>query len=308
MQSLFSALQYPFPSRIHPDHVLIEKEIPAFLDVYTFLPPDARKQFEAANFGRLSALWYPDVPFDMLIPAARLVVWIFVFDDHYGPLPLPELKKAHERLIAILRGSLPRPEENAVFQQFSLVHEELACHIRPNTWMTRYIESWEYFFEGQQLEKQYSYKQDLVYPSIEEYMSLREKVGGTYPYVDILEITSGYILPAHIITHPAIQRRRFFVSRLATWDNDLLSYDKEKRDHEAMNLVAVVQHEYNCPLEDAYHIAMEMRNQQVEAYLDLRINWPDFGEHHAAVTDYAARLDWLISGHLEWYRDNPRYQ
>lgn len=308
MQSLFSALQYPFPSRIHPDHVLIEKEISAFLDAYTFLPSEVRQQFKAANIGRLTALWYPDVPFSLLIPAARLVTWIFVFDDHFGPLPMAPLKEAQDRLIAILRGSPLQPDDDAIYRQFAMAHEALACHAVTDNWMRRYIEGWQYFFEGQQLDKQYSYKQEVTYPTIDAYMTLREKVGGTYPYIDIVEIMSGFILPAEIIGHPSIQQRRFFVSRLATWDNDLLSFEKEQRNQEAMNLVAVVQHAYKCPLEDAYYIALEMRNQQVEAYLDLRDNWPDFGEHHAAMTDYAARLDWLISGHLEWYRDNPRYQ
>nr|WP_295873838.1 hypothetical protein [uncultured Chitinophaga sp.] len=240
MQSLFTELQYPFPSRIHPDHVLIEKEIPAFVDAYTFLPPDARSQFKAAQLGRLTALWYPDCPFHLLIPLARLLVWVFVFDDVYARLPLSQLKAAQERLSGILLGDLPAREEESIFHQFAIAHHELAFHNQAAAWKARYLESWQYFFEGQQLEKQYSYKQELTYPRLTEYIGLREKLGAAYPYLDLLEVISGGILPAEVFHHPAVQQRRFFVSRLTTWDNDLLSFEKEKRNQEAMNLVAVI--------------------------------------------------------------------
>ncbi|NLR63381.1 hypothetical protein HGH92_03595 [Chitinophaga varians] len=307
MQSLLAELQYPFPSRTHPDHALIEKAVHAFIDSYTSLSTDARKQFKAAGFGRLTALWYPDSPFPQLIPLARLLTWIFIFDDVCARWPLPQLKGAHDRLTAILRGSPSYPEEDAMFQQFAIVYEELACHTLPQAWMTRYMASWHYFFEGQLLEKQYSYKHDLTYPSLAEYLDLREKLGAAYPFLDLAEVISGFMLPSEVFSHPAIQQRRFFVSRLTTWDNDLLSFDKEKRSQEAMNLVAVIQHEHDCPQEEAYRIAMHMRAEQVAAYRQLCNDWPDFGEHREAVADYALRLDWLISGHLEWYRDNPRY-
>ncbi|QJB36340.1 hypothetical protein HF324_00060 [Chitinophaga oryzae] len=307
MQSLFTELQYPFPSRIHPDHVLIEKEIPAFADAYTFLPQDARSQFKAAQLGRLTALWYPDCPFRLLIPLARLLVWVFVFDDVYARLPLSQLKAVQDRLTGILRGDLPAQEEESILHQFAIAHHELAFHNQAAAWKARYLESWQYFFEGQLLEKQYSYKQELTYPRLAEYIGLREKLGAAYPYIDLVEVVSGCILPAEVFQHPAIQQRRFFVSRLTTWDNDLLSFDKEKRSLEAMNLVAVLQHEHRCPLEEAYRIALHMRREQVAAYLQLCAGWPDFGPWNTAVKDYALRLDWLISGHLEWYRDNPRY-
>ncbi|SKA41347.1 hypothetical protein SAMN04488128_105422 [Chitinophaga eiseniae] len=307
MQSLFTELQYPFPSRIHPNHALIEKEIPALIDAYTFLSPDARRQFKAADFGRLTALWYPDCPFKMLIPAARLLVWVFIFDDVYARLPLPQLKAAQDRLTGILRGHSPAQEEESVFQQFAIAHHELAFHSQAAAWKARYLKSWQYFFEGQQLEKQYSYKQELTYPRLAEYMDLREKLGAAYPYIDLVEVVSGCILPAEVFQHPAVQQRRFFVSRLTTWDNDLLSFEKEKRSLEAMNLVAVIQHEYRVSLEEAYRIALRMRQEQVADYRQLCTEWPDFGAWKAVVADYVLQLDRMISGHLEWYRDNPRY-
>ncbi|MBC9914359.1 terpene synthase family protein [Chitinophaga varians] len=308
MQSLLAELQYPFPSRIHPDHALIEKEVHAFIDSYTSLSPEARQQFKAAGFGRLTVLWFPDSPLRQLIPLARLLTWTFIFDDVGARWPLPQLKGAHDRLTAILRGSPSYPGEDAMFQQFAMVYEELACHLLPQAWMTRYIASWQYFFEGQLLEKQYSYKHDLTYPSLAAYLDLREKLGAAYPFIDLVEVTSGFMLPPEVFGHPAIQQRRFFVSRLTTWDNDLLSFEKEQRSLEAMNLVAVIRHEHNCLLQEAYNIALRMRDEQVEAYLHLCAHWPNFGEHREAVAAYALRLDWLISGHLEWYRDNPRYQ
>nr|WP_295873839.1 hypothetical protein [uncultured Chitinophaga sp.] len=50
-----------------------------------------------------------------------------------------------------------------------------------------------------------------------------------------------------------------------------------------------------------------MRQEQVAAHQQLCAGWPDFGRWNAAVADYGLRLDRMISGHLEWYRDNPRY-
>lgn len=307
MQSLLAELQYPFPSRTHPDHALIEKAVHAFIDSYTSLSPDARQQFKAAGFGRLTALWYPDSPYQQLIPLARLLTWTFIFDDVCARWPLPQLRGAHDRLTAILRGSPSFPGEDALFQQFAMAHEELVFSMMPAAWKARYIGDWEYFFEGQLLDTQYSYKQDLTYPTLEAYRELREKIGAAYPFIDLVEVTSGFMFPPEVFSHPAVQQRRFFVSRLTTWDNDLLSFDKERRSQEAMNLVAVIQHAYDCPQEEAYRKAMYMRAEQVAAYLQLRNNWPDFGQYREAVADYALRLDWLISGHLEWYRDNPRY-
>lgn len=307
MQSLLAELQYPFPSRIHPDHALIEKEVHAFIDSYTSLSPEARQQFKAAGFGRITALWYPDSPYPLLLAAARLTTWTFIFDDVCGPWPTPQLQHAHERLTAILHGSPSPPGEDAIFQQFAITHEEMAFSTMPAAWRARYIRNWQYFFEAQLLDTQYSYKQDLSYPTLEAYMELREKIGAAYPFIDLVEVMSGYMLPPGVLEDSAIQQCRFFVSRLTTWDNDLLSFDKERRNLEAMNLVAVLQHEHHLSLEAAYRLAVQMRHEQVAAYLRLRHNWPDFGQHQEAAADYALRLEWLISGHLEWYHDNPRY-
>ncbi|MFY0256284.1 hypothetical protein ACDQ55_20280 [Chitinophaga sp. 30R24] len=300
-------IHYAFPHQVNKDLTAIVDNVNSCIDTYTFIPLPVRAALKAASFGKLVAFIYPHAAPELLLPCGRLVLWIFIFDDLYGPLPVSDLIQVHGKLTAILNGDLTYANEHIMLQHFALSHQELSPYITP-LWLERYIADWQYFFEGMILDKQYSYQSTIIYPSIEEYMILREKVGGIYPFITLSEIIAGFILPPEIFRHPAIQQARLTVSKLVTWTNDLFSVNKERENNEAMNLVAVIQNEHGCSWEEAYNTAISMHNQVLAAYITLRASWPNFGDFHARVETYISLLEYMISGNLAWYADNPRYQ
>ncbi|MFC6101514.1 terpene synthase family protein [Olivibacter domesticus] len=305
MKNLKSLLTYPFEGRVHPQAVVLENQVNLWLDDCHFLPESFRQKEQKIRVGHWVASNWPDAPYERLIPMARWFLGGFLHDDHHTKLPLKELVRVTMRIDDVWKGAAITPEDNEIVRQFGIATDELR-RFAPPEWVDRYLWHNRLFFEGIMSEAYYNFKN--IYPSVEEYIDIRDKTMGGQALCDLTEVASCTILPYEIYLHPTIQRIIKLSGYLMGWANDIYSMEKEKNDNETLNLVLVIQHTRNCTLESALKAAIQLHDDHLMEFLRLRSKLPDFHEHNEDVERYVSSIELMIHGHLIWIRQASRYE
>lgn len=293
-------LEYPFELKVSPHVELIEKQVTLWIDEYVCLPESLRKRYKKSNFGKLATCFFPNASPELLLSMGRWVLVAFAFDDYYGSYSLDELKIQCQKVIDILNGDSSHAEENEIFKQFNALRDEL-FPIVTQEWIQRFIDDHQLWFDGMFEETLYSYKEITIYPSLEEYVLLREKVSAGLVVCDLLEVSIGFIMPKELFLHPTIQRIRQLLTLMVAWFNDIHSVSWELERHEAANLVLVIKNERNCSKEEAYEAAIEIHNNDLEEFIEITRNLPDFGKYNNDVKRYIYNAELFLKAEEGWY-------
>lgn len=304
MNNRKSLLSYPFEGRVHPQAMELENQVNKWLDGYHFLPETFRQNERKISIGHLVASAWPEAPYERLIPVARWFLAGFLHDDHNTKLPLKDLVRVTERIYEVCNGAAITSEDDEIIRHFSISVDEFRQFATPD-WMERYLRHAYLFFDGVLSESFYNFKN--IYPSLEEYIDIREKTMGVLALADLTEVASCNILPYEIYLHPTIQRMGKLSGFLLAWANDIYSMKREKSENETMNLVLVIWRNRGCSLEAALEAAIQLHDDYVAEFLRLRSKLPDFHEFNADVERYVSSLELMISGHLIWIPQATRY-
>ncbi|MCW3462013.1 terpene synthase family protein [Chitinophaga nivalis] len=299
-------LKYPFPSRINPGVDLLEENAISIIEAYQLLPDAFNEKLKKINAGYWAAASWPNGTEEQLSVITRWLIWAITFDDYYGPLNLDDLSEACARSVEILRGAPITAHDNEIFRQLSLVREALQSFVT-DQWMARFIDDHIHFFEGLMIDTNYSYKPVARYPSLEDYLEIRVKIMLAPGVADLIEVTTGSILPEDVYNHPYIRRISALAYDMMGWANDLYSLEKEILAHEVMNLVLVLQHTQNRSPEDAIQEAVRMHDAHLEKFTKLSHAIPDFGANQALVQKYVEGLGTWLNGHISWLSYTSRY-
>ncbi|QJB31465.1 hypothetical protein HF329_09185 [Chitinophaga oryzae] len=307
--STLTKFYYPLPVRVSEHANFLDNLVNEWLSAYDCLDANQKKKMLNGKFGNLAAHFFPLASLPQLIWMTRWNLTFFVFDDFYGPLPLGELSAKIQRAMEILQGAPLTKDDNEIFRQMFIMRKEILPHVEGNLfWMDQFNASMGLFFEGMKADTAFSYREEVRYPRLKEYLVLREKIVATYPLLDFAEIEVHAILPPPVINDPVLRRLRQLACRLVSWSNDVYSLKKELEDHEAMNLVLVIKEEFNCSTEEAIDRAVDIHERDLSAFLELSNNLPgNYGPYGAAVRRYVDAIGLLLSGHIEWYDHTLRY-
>lgn len=307
MKNLKTVLLNPFPPRVSPHIELLREQSEKWInEEYSSLPQPFIKMMKRLDGASWAAHSWPDASLSLSIIFTRALLWGIAQDDYYAPFPTDELSKVNYRMMEVARGAIPDPEENPIIHQFSILMRELEA-IATEDWVERYIYDVSQYLEGIEIDSSISYRKNINYPSINEYIPIRRKNVAMATVNDKIELVTG-ILPNYIVVHPFIQQARILGGDLFAWSNDLISLEKEMRDDEGLNLVLVIQNERKCSMEAAFDEAVQMYNSRVEEFVALYNNIPDFGVYTPVVKKFLEGQGLWISGYLNWFEDTKRYK
>jgi len=300
MKTQIFLLEYPFVLKASPFAERLEQFIQIEIDKYTCLPEKVKYMYRKSNFGKLTANVFPNAEFEELIPMGRWMLVGFAFDDFYGSKSLDELGRMCEKVIDILQGKLPDPDAEEFFHQFSMVKNEL-LPMATSFWMERFIKHHKIWFEGMKIDTFYSRENRTDYPSLKEYIRIREKIVGGEIICDLMEIAAGFIMPEEVFNHPMIKRLRQLITLMMAWFNDIHSVAWELQRKEAMNLVLVIQNEKNCSQKEAYDAAVKIHDNDLAEFIHITKSLPDFGKYNKGVKKYVHNVELFLKGQESWY-------
>ncbi|MDN3695411.1 hypothetical protein QWZ06_25885 [Chryseobacterium tructae] len=297
--------EYPFLFKSSTYEDLSEQLMIDLIDKYSILSASQKKIYKKARLGSLTAQVYPNAGIDKLIVLGRWMFFGFCFDDFYGSRPINELKIACQRAIDILKGELPEEGEPEFFHQLTIIKKEFSPFVT-DYWFERLIRHHQDWFEGMEIETEYNNEKTQSFPSVEDYMLIREKLVGGELVCDQLEVVSDFIMTEEIFTHPDIKRYRQLFFRLMAWFNDLYSFEKEALNGEKMNLVLVIENERNCSRSEAYIEAVHFHNDDLEEFIRIGKNIPDFGIQNEGLKRYVHNAELFLKGQEAWYKNGTK--
>ncbi|MCW3465275.1 terpene synthase family protein [Chitinophaga nivalis] len=309
-KQIIPGLTYPFHDLRNSKAEAIEQESQKWLSKdYVVMPDEFNRKtqnykYHHTHVGYMAARMYPFASFEKLKPITRFLLWGLINDDLYENSPVNEIQNVRDRSIATLRGFSLQPRDNSLLMQLKVQREEMLNHM-PMYWMNRYINSIDKGFEGMQLEAYY--KSNMIFPTIEDYVTIREKAVLVYPLIDLCELQAGHALPDRIFYHPVIQHLASLVCKIIAFANDYFSVEKE-REKDVMNIVLILEHQFGLSTTDAYLKAISMHDDNVSAFCKTANELPDFGTCSHLVKRLIDNIGILITGHRSWYeKDTHRY-
>lgn len=299
--------EYPFPARINTHADILEQQAHRWLDEYGCLHGMMRLRLKEAGFGYAAARLFPAAGYRQLIPFGRLLMWTAVM-DHYaeGSAAAFENLKAQSMDI-LLHGNLCDPD-NEMLRQLAIFREELLNAFPvPACWMERFTASICAYFEGLKLEA--PYRAEGRFPDTPEaFIRLREMSSGAMPFIDLIEVETGAVIPEAVFPHHVIQQLRRLTSHLLIWCNDYFSAEKE-RAQDISNLVLALEHNRQCTPAAAYEAALDIHNATLHEFISVCNNLPRVGAFDPYIGQYVHHLQLMIHGNLSWYmNETTRYQ
>lgn len=289
------SLRYPFPSALNPHADRLEKKVVDWLsNHYAFLPEKVKAKYRKTAIAQAAGCMFPRANRMQLTAICRFYIWAFTIDDCFEFTSAEHIQQIQAKAISVLRNG--QPTEELLYQPLLELRKELLA-MGSAKWLDRFCRSLGLYFEG--VKQEIPYRRQLVFPSLEDYIVIREKAANVHTLVDLAQVITGKALPSGVLEHPILQRLVQLSARVMAWTNDYVSAHLEK-GNDVLNLVLIIQHERQCTLQEAYKLAMELHDQDVAAFCLLRNALPDFGIYSLPIANYVENLALMMHGHLYW--------
>ncbi|MEV4886893.1 hypothetical protein SAMN05660461_5618 [Chitinophaga ginsengisegetis] len=300
LELLNTQFKYPFPTLKNPNaDQLQEITENQWIDgEYLWLyenNPDLRKKYKKTKTAHIAAQWFPTAPVERFKPICRLMLWTLYNDDLYEESEPNDIENVRTQSIAILNGEISNAEATIPLgAMLTSLRQELLQFI-PQESISRFTKMISRYFLG--LEAELRYKQNKMFPTIAECITLREDSICLYPFLQLTEIETGIILPPEIHEHPVIRRLQALACHLVTFFNEVQSVMKDEATGSIYyNIVKVIQNERQISLEEAYLEDLRLHNEDLREFITLQASLPDFGIWHEAVVNWVHYMSMVLSG------------
>lgn len=300
-------LSCPFPSLVNPHVTEVDRETFSWLVASRMISDSAElDRYREAAYGWLGARTYPYAGPEALRLVTDWCVWLFAFDDAFceSDRRAAEIARALPRLLAVLDDPGAGDEPRDPFTRALLdLTRRVAAAGTPDQldrwrWVTKdylFAQVWEA-----------ANREDEIVPTYGDYIFMRRRTGAMLTVFALIDVATGEPLTAAEWRHPDTQAITQQANDVVVWDNDLLSYAKERGGvNSRNNLVSVLsQHRHRSVQEAMDHIG-RMRDEAIGAMLDLRARLEKL--ESPAVDAYVRGLEHWISGSIDYSLTSTRY-
>ncbi|MGW4639518.1 4-epi-cubebol synthase [Sphaerisporangium sp. NPDC004334] len=305
---LLPPLSSPFPSLVSPYAEQIDAETFSWLVASRMIvDPAELDRYREAGYGWLGARTYPYAAHDMLRLVTDWCVWLFAFDDAFCECDrrAAEIARALPQLLAVLDED-PAPGA-PVDNPFARAMLDIKGRVRAagspdqlDRWRTvtkdyLFAQVWEA-----------ANREDAVVPTVGDYIFMRRRTGAMLTVFALIDLATGRPLTPDEWRQPDLAAITESANDVVVWDNDLLSYAKERRGVNARNnLVNVLARHRHRSIQESMNQIGRMRDAAVTRMVALRAVLEALGS--PAVSAYVRGLEHWISGSVAYSLTSSRY-
>jgi len=306
----FSDLRLPYISVRNPHARLAERAIKDVAWSLGLVHDGNENYFDA--FNQASSFTYPGASVERLMACVQWCDWLFLFDDQYDldrnfARREARLDRIAEDYLALLGGA-PLGERTDALALFTRDLSLRLSALASPAWRSRFVRSVEDYLSKGVLRTARNFAAGQV-PDLATYMRDRQFDSAVLTTLDMIEVAAEIDLPAAIVEYPTIQRMRHVCARIVAFVNDIVSYQKEVLKHEnPNNLLHVLMVNEGCTLERALSRTVEIVNECVEEFDELRLDLPVWTPRvRDAVDQYVEGMEHWMRGNLDWSLQTSRY-
>ncbi len=264
------------------------------------------KKIQTAAFAKLIGKAHPRANLEALSAVADFATWLFIYDDIIEKQENQEaIQNLHARTITILDGAKVNETDNALTNGFYNIIERINKICHSSLWKARFKEDIQEYCKATLWEL--TNRKKRIIPSLEEYRNNRPNTSGTKVMFDFIELLERISIPQEVFDSIYFQRLRLLGSNLVNWENDILSAPKEFLHNDFHNLVFVHLADDATDYEDAFAKAAVDLTRDLDAFMKLSQETPDYGPHTEAVEKYINGIMEWVAAHHFWAITSPRY-
>jgi hypothetical protein len=309
----FPSLSLPFAASCNPYAHRLGPHLRRRVEEWTG-EPEAGEQVVAARFHELVARGYPRARPRSLEVIGELIIWMFLFDDHFDVGRL---------------GGDPARAEAAAGQVTSVAHgaayegmgplmralgtimgrfEEMRPRLRP-----RIADDLGTFVAS--VAREVRQRTDRTVLSVDEYRAQRLETFAWDVLVDLVEFAHGSEMPERVRVAPEYRGVVRAAGTVMGSTNDLFSLRKELVGQESHNLVLILMRDAGLDLDEAVSAAESLVMSQVRTFLVESAALTELCERLSLLPRERATVDacvlgfrFLMRGQLDWCRTTDRYR
>jgi len=304
-------LYCPFPSAINQHYETACQQGREWVCAFNLLEELVCQNLFAANLEILTARAYPNTSLKGLKILTNFMHWFTILDDESEKagiskqLEILEIKQV--RLLDILKGAELTELDTPVALAWRDIVQRL--HQFPyvtSEWMLYFAKHIEDYFQALRWEA-LNYFQGIE-PDLATYIEMRHVVFGINLFIDLIVIADGIVLPSEVLECSIVKRMSRAASNAMAWANDIFSLKKDIKEGMVYNLVLILQHEYQIPLEEALKRAVKLHDAQVRNFIELSAHLPSFrAEIDVNLQHYVLALRFWMRANLDWMMESRRY-
>ncbi|MFC8668960.1 epi-isozizaene synthase [Streptomyces sp. NPDC057199] len=277
-------IEREFPRQLHPYWPRLQEKTRAWLLEKRLMPPDKVEAYaDGLCYTDLMAGYYIGAPDQVLQAIADYSAWFFVWDDRHDRDVIHGRPEAWRRLRRRLHTALDSPWDH-LHHRDPLVAGFADSMVRLYSflgegWNVRFADDFHAVIEA--YDQEFRNRTEGIVPTVDEYLELRRMTFAHWIWIDLLEPSAEYELPAAVRQNSAYRRASLLCQDFAAWYNDLCSLPKEIAGDEVHNLGISLIHHEGMRLEEAVKEVRRRVEECISEFLDVE----------KEVLRYADRID-----------------
>ncbi|MFC4586825.1 4-epi-cubebol synthase [Sphaerisporangium corydalis] len=300
----------PFPSLISPYADQVNTETFSWLVASRMIDDPAElERYREAGYGDLGARTYPYAGHEMLRLVTDWCVWLFAFDDAFceSDRRAAEIARALPQLLTVLDDLDGRADGAHVENPFARAMLDIKGRVGAVANADQ-LDRWcsvtkDYLF-AQVWEA--ANREDAVVPTYGDYIFMRRRTGAMLTVFALIDVATGHPLTPGEWRHHDVRAITESSNDVVVWDNDLLSYAKERSGvNSRNNLVSVLARHRHRSIQHAMNQIGKMRDEAILRFLVLRSELEVLAS--GAVAAYIRGLEHWISGSIAYSLTSTRY-
>lgn len=301
------ALTCPFPSDVNPHVDEIDRDTMSWLAASGMIADgEQMERFRSAGYGWLGARTYPYAPRALCQVATDWCVWLFAFDDAYceSDRRAAEITRALPRLFEVIDDLHGTEPVDDVFARALLDIKARISAYGTADQLDRWRAATKDYLFAQVWEA--ANREDDVTPTFADYVFMRRRTGAMLTVFALIDLSARVCLTWDEWRHPAVTAMTRHANDVVVWDNDLISYAKERGAVNARNnLVSVLVACTDCAVQEAMDRIGMMRDQAIAAMVALEPVTSSL--RSPAVSAYVRGLQYWVSGSVDYSLTSSRY-
>ncbi|KAF8991670.1 isoprenoid synthase domain-containing protein [Cyathus striatus] len=310
LKNICSITSRGFELKSNPDVSQVDQAVRQWFKKFNVYDEARRLEFlTLGRFDLFAALSFPEADTKHLETCLAFFFWAFSTDDlsDEGELMTKpdDIQAGHNISMKMLEnpdGSAPKYPYAAMLHD---ILQRIKATASPGTYV-RFIRAFEAWSQSQVKQAQNRHADRL--PSVSEFILMRRATIGAAMVEAMVEYSLDIKIPDYVFQHPIMIAMSDATSDIMTWPNDLCSFNKEQADGDLQNFICCVMMERDIGLQEAIDVILQMIDDRVSDYIELKSCLPSFGaEVDAELARYHKALEYFVQGTVVWYYKSPRY-